>query len=450
MIWDNTKLLLGLLYRPVSSMGRIIDEGHWLYAAVVVAALSMMFHATVTSVIYNNVEAVYRELPPEQVSTPDPEAYEEEDYEAVARPHFVYDRHPLPLVGDRGWWFVSFASPGFFTTLMAMAVLYVPCLILLVAMSGVNASFSVLLRRDYGPLLTAGLMAWAAAHLPFALAGFALEPLKLSEKTALGLWAASAICFGLLMALGLRMLFGIKYPKGLLLVAVAALTFSLQAKLFATVSPLLFSPFLVICAFQMFRGDIGDIGFSLRQRQGFRRSMEAATINPRDASAHYQLGLIYQYRRQYAEAVSRFEKAVQIAHDETDAHFQLGRIAREQGRLQDAINYFSIVLEQDEKHSHSEIWREVGATYLAASMFGDAKDALEKFIERRPYDPEGLYYYGKTLEQLELRDEAREIFARCVEAVKTMPSYRYREHRKWDKLASEKLKSPQITQIRSV
>ena len=108
------------------------------------------------------------------------------------------------------------------------------------------------------------------------------------------------------------------------------------------------------------------------------------------------------------------------------------------------------MLEQDEKHSHSEIWREIGATYLAASMYGEAKDALEKFIEKRPYDPEGLYYYGKTLEQLEQRDQAREIFARCVEAVKTMPSYRYREHRKWDKLAKERLKSPQITQTQSV
>jgi hypothetical protein len=151
MIWENTKLLLGLLYRPVSSMGRIVDEGHWFYAAVVVAALSMVFHATVTSVVYNNVEAVYRELPPEPVSASDPW---EEDDGPVARPHFVYDRHPLPLVGDRGWWFVSFAPPGFFTTVLGMAVLYIPCLILLVAMSGVNASFSVLLRRDYGPLLT--------------------------------------------------------------------------------------------------------------------------------------------------------------------------------------------------------------------------------------------------------------------------------------------------------
>jgi tetratricopeptide (TPR) repeat protein len=464
MIWENTKLLLGLLYRPVSSMGRIVDEGHWLYAAVVVAALSMIFHATVTSVIYNNYEAVYRQIPVAE-QTDDEEAdkfpvppganvnysaYDDADFERETPVNFYYETLPLPLVGKRAWWFVSFAPPSFFTAVVGMAVLYIPCLILLVAMSGVNASFSVLLRRDYGPLLTCGLMAWAAAHLPFALAGFALEPLGLSEKTALGLWAASAICFGLLMALGLRMLFGIKYSKGLFLVTVAALSFAIQAKLFATVSPYLFSPFLLFYAFSMFRGDIGDIGFSLRQRQGFRRSMEAATINPRDASAHYQLGLIYQYRRQYGEAISRFEKAVQIAHDETDAHFQLGRIAREQGRLQDAINYFSIVLEQDEKHSHSEIWREIGATYLAASMFGEAKDALAKFIDRRPYDPEGLYYYGKTLEQLEQLPEAREVFGRCVEAVKTMPSYRYREHRKWDKLAKEKMKNPQTTQIGSM
>ncbi len=438
MIWENTKLLLGLLYRPVASMGRIVDEGHWLYAAVVVAALSMVFHTTVTSVLYNNYEAVYRDIPQSEQQVADDADAEDEE-----APTFYYEKLPLPLVGQHGWWFVSFASPSFFTAVLGMAILYIPCLILLVAVAGANASFGVLLRRDYGPLLTCGLMAWAAAHLPFTLAGFALEPLHLSEKTALGLWLASAICFGLLMALGLRMLFGVNYSKGLLLVTVAALSFSVQAKLFSTVSPYLFSPFLLFYAFSMFRGDIGDIGFSLRQRQGFRRSMEAATINPRDASAHYQLGLIYQYRRQYAEAISRFQKAVEIAHDETDAHFQLGRIAREQSRLQDAINHFGVVLEQDEKHAHSEIWREIGATYLAASMFAEAKNALAKFIDRRPYDPEGLYYFGKTLEQLEKRDEAREVFARCVEAVKTMPSYRYREQRKWDKLARERLSARQ-------
>src|SRR5262245_59989896 len=368
MIYENTKLLLRLFYRPVSTMGRIIDEGHWVYAAVIEAALSMLFHFSVTRIIYDNYGAVYRELPKSELRTAEQikeamkhnagasfnaDAYDEVDYEAIAahQQRFVFDTHPLPLVGMHGWWFVSFAPPSFFTAVMGIAVLYVPLLILLVSMSGANASFSVLLRRDYGPLLTCALMAWAAAHLPFALFGLTLERLHLSEKTALGLWLASAVCFGLLMAIGLRMLFGIEYRKGLVLVSIASFSFAIQAKLFMFVSPYMFSPFLLYYAYSMFRGDIGDIGFSLRQRQSFRRSMEAATINPRDGSAHYQLGLIYQYRRQYGEAISRFENAVKIDNEETDAHFQLGRIAREQGRLQEAINYFGVVLGQDDKHS---------------------------------------------------------------------------------------------------
>ena len=126
MIWENTKLLLGLLYRPVSSMGRIVDEGHWLYAAVVVAALSMIFHASVTSIIYNNYEAVYRELPHAEQS----EAIERAAAQPAKpkrrsistrtsrrlrtrRPPFVFEQLPLPLVGKHGWWFVVICAAKF-------------------------------------------------------------------------------------------------------------------------------------------------------------------------------------------------------------------------------------------------------------------------------------------------------------------------------------------------
>ena len=236
MIWENTKLLLRLLYRPVSTMGRIVDEANWLYSAVVVIALSMVFHVTVSRLIYDNYEAVEKTLPNvEQVGEeaarkawPRPEnvnvyAYQYVDFENFSEdgPHVYYERQPLPLVGRHGWWFVSFAPPNFASALLGIAILFVPCLILLVAMSGANASFGVLLRRDYGPLATCGLMAWAASHLPFALAGLAIIPLGLEEKTALGVWAASAICFGLLMAVGVRMVFGFNYAKSLLLVSIA-------------------------------------------------------------------------------------------------------------------------------------------------------------------------------------------------------------------------------------
>jgi hypothetical protein len=450
MIWENTKLLLRLYYRPISAMSSIIDSGHWLYAAIVVAVLSMLMQFALTSHVYSGYEAVYRpvEKPtaeqlegvPDDVKTSTPAfGPEESDYfddEHPAMPTF--DRLPLPVVGNYGWWFLSFAPDSFFTTILGIALLYVPCLILLTTMTGSPVSFSVMFRRDYGPLMTCALMAWAAAHLPFILAGMVLTYLGYGPKSALLLLTLSAVSFGWIMSFGVRTLFGTSLTKAMGMVCLGAFAFSIQAKLFGAVSPYLFSPFLLYYAYSMFRGDIGDIGFSLRQRQGFRRSMEAATINPRDASAHYQLGLVFQARRQYTEAITYFGQAVAIDKDETDSHYQLGRMAREQGRLQDAIDHFSHVIDQDEKHARSEIWREVGVTYLEAKMFAEAREALATFVERRSYDPEGLYYYGKTLEQLDDPAQAREIFQRCIEAVKTMPHYR-RGDRKWSKLAKERL-----------
>jgi tetratricopeptide (TPR) repeat protein len=109
--------------------------------------------------------------------------------------------------------------------------------------------------------------------------------------------------------------------------------------------------------------------------------------------------------------------------------------------LQEAIDRFNIVLTQDERHSHNEIWREIGATYVAANMHDDARSALERYLERRPFDPEGLYYMGRSLQQLGQHQQAQEMFQRCIEAVQTMPSYRRSQVRKWRKLAQDQLSS---------
>ena len=458
MIWQNTKLLLRLYLQPLSATSTIIDEGSWLYAAVVVGVLSLLLQVTVLSYLYAGYEAVYRHLDDSEIAaakeamrspssngaeralpgvSPAEEAYADEEEPYVS--DYVFDRKPLPIVGDRGWWFVSFAPGNFFSTLLGVALLFVPCLILVITLSEPIGSFGVVIRRDFGTLLTGTLMAWAAAHLPVIAAGLAIPRLGLGSRTALGLWGVGAVWFALLVALLVRTLFGVRFDRALLLVAVSALSFSVQAKLFAVVSPYFFSPFLLFYAYSMFRGDIGDIGFALRQRQSFRRSMEAATINPRDAEAHYQLGLVFLQRRQYTEATERFKQAIEIDPTETDAQYQLGRIARIQGRLQEALNFLSVVVEQDDKHNQHETWREIGLTYYAASMFVEAREAFERFLEHRPYDPEALFHYGKTLHQLGDSQQAREMFERCVEAVRTMPGYRQGQVRKWQKLAKQQL-----------
>ena len=112
-------------------------------------------------------------------------------------------------------------------------------------------------------------------------------------------------------------------------------------------TPLLASPFLLLMLFFLLRGYIGGIMQTQRARESFRQNMEAATLNPADASAHYNLGLIHQSRGELDAARERFERAIQIDDEEIDAHYQLGRIARQQKRFADAMKNFEQVVARD-------------------------------------------------------------------------------------------------------
>jgi tetratricopeptide (TPR) repeat protein len=149
--------------------------------------------------------------------------------------------------------------------------------------------------------------------------------------------------------------------------------------------------------------------------------------------------LIYLQRRQEAKALEHFNKAFAIDPEEIDANYELGKIARAKGNLQEALNHFSIVVEQNDKHALSEVWREIGATYLEANMLTEARDALEKFVDRRAFDPEGLYHLGRVLKAQGEIEKAREKFELAVDSAKTSPDYRRRESRQWVKLAQREI-----------
>lgn len=468
---DFLKLFLSLYVSPVTALSRVIDEGTWLQGAAAVLAVSVLVVFGLAKPLYNTYEAV--PLTPQQIrerfSNPprtgaqtvqtgdsaeavEPEAASSENdiqqmMELAAQPRAgwlgglsgaLFTRQvPLPLLGNYGWWFISFSTLNVLTTLLALALFYVPGTILLLVWVDYLGSYSVVLRRDYGALLACTLMTWAAAHAPYAvlgLVGFG----KLGGVQLLTLWFVAKLTFGVLMICALRTVFGVSVVKAAAVVSVAWVSMLLTSTLvrFATSSL-----YLMIWLIPLAYGAYAAFGAAHSQQRSFRRSLEAATVNPRDAEAHYQLGLIYQQRRQTSAALERFRKAIEIDARETDAHFQLGIIARLQGRLSDAINHFGTVVAQDEKHAHYEIWREIGATYLAAGMLVEAREALERFVARREFDPEGLFYLGETLEQQGEKAQARELYLRCREAEATMPYHRRRLTRKWGKLARERLAS---------
>ena len=203
------------------------------------------------------------------------------------------------------------------------------------------------------------------------------------------------------------------------------------------------SPFLLFLLIILLRGYFNDIISGHRARAAFKQNLESATLNPADASAHYNLGLIHQSRGELDQARERFERALQIDPEEVDASYQLGRIARQQKRYADAIQNFEQVVTRNPAHSQHEVWREVAATYIAAGQFEDARTALEQFLEHRPSDPEGLYLMGRAHAGLGHKREATSLMQACIEAVKTAPAYKYRASKRWLNEAQQFIKSSQ-------
>jgi tetratricopeptide (TPR) repeat protein len=327
----------------------------------------------------------------------------------------------------------SIPALSFYAPLLVLALFYVPGILLIRGVAERTAgSFGIAFQRDYSPLLTCVASAWVATNLPLiAVAWFAP-----------GLFAAAAgvayAWFAILIFFAVRTVFGTSNATAVLTVSLSWIPLVAAYFLWAPlhmVLGFLASPFILLYLFYFLRGSFGNLGAGLRSRQSYRRNLEAAAINPHDGEAQYQLGLIYQQRRQFTEAIRRFQNAVAIDPLQTDAHFQLGRIAREQGRLKDALGYFQTVVNQDEKHSQSEILRELGALYLSARQYNDAVTELERFLERRPYDAEGLYYYGQALEGLGKMKEAREAYERAIEAANLAPRYLRQVAGRWGRMA---------------
>lgn len=252
------------------------------------------------------------------------------------------------------------------------------------------------------------------------------------------------VLFGIGMIVGVKDAFRMSAVRAFAVTVIACFGSMFVAPIAARLfSGVLGSPFLLILVFLLLRGYMSDILGSQRAKAAFKQNLESATLNPADASAHYNLGLIHQSRGELDLAQQRFERALQIDPEEIDASYQLGRIARQQKRYGDAIQNFEQVVARNSAHSLHEVWREVAATYIAAGQFEDARTALDQFLEHRPSDPEGLYLMGRAHAGLGHKREATSLMQACIEAVKTAPAYKYRSSKRWLNEAQQFIKSSQ-------
>jgi len=366
--------------------------------------------------------------------------------------------------------------------ILTIAVVVVPVMTLIANLFDRRGSFSVVLQQEYASLASVGFYALTGASVVtilivtflhfsgiqadyvasaaqsqdsdqiramvqwFRLSTDQVAQIKaqLKDPVYVSMNLFEMVRFPLLAIAGLaavREVFRVSILRSFALLSLTILaSLPLSFILYPVFGRIVGSPFLLLMLFLLLRGYFSEIVGNQRARVAFKQNLEAATINPRDSSAHYNLGLIHQQRGELDQARERFQRAIDIDTDEIDAYYQLGRIARAQNRLAEAIANFEQVVQRDQSHAQNEIWREIGATYIAANQFADARDALEKFLDRRSNDPQALYLMGRAHAGLGHQSEAASSMQACIEAVKTAPAYKYRTEKRWLNEAQQFLK----------
>ncbi len=442
MFRENATALLLLYVRPITAVSRILDQGRLWFAIAAALVVCFLLHWPEAGILSSALQPQMQSRTPHAERAAKPVAPaptdESDDYIPSQVPPAATQN--TALLAILRW--IGYLPMSVFAPLWGTAIFLVPAVVFARAVSGFG-SFPVLMRNDYVTLLMCALLAFAAAYLPLGIA--------ITVTGTYGPWLhnpiwfyASAAYFVVLLTFGFRTALGTGFTTAAAMGALGWVVAAAGVLVSDFAGPLRYyalSPFLLYYGYALFASDVRSLGDGLRSRQNLRRQLEISTTNPRDADAHYQLGLIYQQRRQYSEAAARFQKAVEIDPDEADYHLQLGRVAREQGRNEDAVRSLETAASLNEKAALGEVWRELGAAYFQISRTAEAAAALQKYTDRRPYDPEGLYWFGKSLVALGRKAEAKQMFEQCVEAVQTMPSHRRAHVRHWGGEAKAELRS---------
>lgn len=344
-----------------------------------------------------------------------------------------------PQVRVSLFWVANAQSAAITATMLALfvAVLYVPFAVFLANLFERRGSFSVVLREEYAAVASCALAVLAISLfvtlLPAAVISW--QSAWLNSDAVVGYFVLLLVIplpiFAALMTLAVGLIFRIGWGKAALVTLLSFLSLFGLMVLMQAFAFVFASPFLLLLLIYFLRDKIDDFMSVRGARRSFKQHLETATLNPADASAHYNLGLLYQQRGELDHATQAFRRAAEIDPQETDAHYQMGRIAREQGQLNEAIGHFERVVQQAPNHSQYEIWRETGLVYYDAKQYEDALAMLDKFLAQRPSDAEARYWRGMTLNQLGREAEALEEMQNCIETVRLAPAYKYRTERRW-------------------
>lgn len=149
-------------------------------------------------------------------------------------------------------------------------------------------------------------------------------------------------------------------------------------------------------------------------RKAFVTALE---LDPRDAKAENNLGLILESEAQPEAAMDAYRKAIawqeQSLRPSEQPYLNLGSLLLEQSRVGEAVPLLQKAVELAPGNALCR--RKMGTAYLRLGKLTEAQRDLEKAVQLAPDDPAAHYQLGKLYKEMKVLDRAKAEFDRTAE-----------------------------------
>jgi tetratricopeptide (TPR) repeat protein len=311
--------------------------------------------------------------------------------------------------------------------LLFLTIIYVPFLIAmsnLLAGDGLGFSIS---RAEYLRHLSALLPLWGVLFLIAA----PLLPLFL----VLGFLDLSAGELWLMLSMTVYTVWTVKeldYIPVFASLSVFGLSLLTLPVLFVLTNFLLSLPFfLLLPLLYIFLLRFRQLLAAKGAERHFLQHLRSLTANPRDADAHYQLGLLHFRRANWDAAEGYFQAALEIEPADPDYRYFKGRVLEARGDWAGAAKEYEIAYSLNPEYGLGDLFREVGKAYLHLDRPDKAIEFLRHFLSRRGSDPEGRYWLAVALQKSGKMDEMRIELNTILDQARSQPRFFRKEHRQW-------------------
>lgn len=152
--------------------------------------------------------------------------------------------------------------------------------------------------------------------------------------------------------------------------------------------------------------------------EAIKRYIEALRINPKNASAHNNLGNAYAQKGLLEGAIKAYREAIKIDSDYTMAYYNIGMALFKKGLLDEAIKEYRNTLRIDKDFIEAYIG--LGMALFKKGLLDETIKAYKEALRINPWYAEAYHNLGIALFRKGLPDEAVDAYK---EALRIKPEY---------------------------